>query len=85
MRKGGAAGGLPRWGGYLIAPLVVWLIVIAALDGGVAWAQHRSEQQFQRRFDLRATIGADGVPEAAFGRCASERGTAHRAGRGSPS
>ncbi len=53
------AGGRLRASTYAVVPMVVWLAMMAALAGGLAWVQHRSEQDFHRRFEMRAAIGAD--------------------------
>jgi PAS domain S-box-containing protein len=42
-----------------VLPLVVWLGLMLALAAGLAWVQNRSERDFQRRFAMRATMGAD--------------------------
>lgn len=59
MRKTARLTGLWRWGGYLLVPLAVWLTVVAALAGGLAWAQHGSERELRHRFELRVSIGAE--------------------------
>ena len=51
--------GTSRRSEYLALPLAVWLIVMAALAGGVVWAQQRSERSVRQSFETRARIGAD--------------------------